>query len=290
MKENVTDTDERVIEIEIERLRDFRNHPFKVLGDIEMIELKQSIEKYGILNPIIVRPLPEGVYEIISGHRRKFAAEKIGYRKVPVIIRYMKDDDAIISMVDSNLQREHITPSEKAHAYKMKYEVIKRKSGRKKPGQVDHEIYGKRSLDVISEDNGDSPKQVQRYIKLTNLIPELLQKLDDEEISFTPAVELSYLSKSEQRDVIEAMDYSQAVPSLSQAMRMKKMSAEGSLNIEKMEEILSETKKSETNRVIFKNEQLYRFFPTNYTADQMKREIIEILKNWATDYIKEGGR
>lgn len=204
MKENVTDSDERIVEIEIERLRDFKDHPFKVLGDIEMIELKQSIEKYGILNPIIVRPLPEGVYEIISGHRRKFAAEKIGYRKVPVIIRCMKDDDAIVSMVDSNLQREHITPSEKAHAYKIKYEVLKRKSGRKKAGQVDHEIYGKRSLDVISEDNRDSPKQVQMYIKLTNLIPELLQKLDDEEISFTLAVELSYLSESEQKEVIEA--------------------------------------------------------------------------------------
>ncbi len=161
MKDSLMEAEERVMEIEIERLRDFKNHPFKVLGDIEMIELKESIEKYGILNPIIVRPLPEGVYEIISGHRRKFAAEKIGYRKVPVIIRYMKNDEAIVSMVDSNLQREHITPSEKAHAYKMKYEVIKRSSRRKKVGQVDHDIYGKRSLDVISEEKGNNFKSAK---------------------------------------------------------------------------------------------------------------------------------
>ena len=172
------DTDEKIVEIELERLRSFTNHPFKVQADSQMIELQDSIRKYGILNPLIVRPRPEGVYEIISGHRRKYAAERLWYRKVPVIIRAMKDDEAVVSMVDSNLQRERISPSEKAFAYKMKYDAIKRKTGRRKCGQVDHHS-GKKSIEVIGEEGGDSPKQVQRYIKITELIPELLEKVDD---------------------------------------------------------------------------------------------------------------
>ena len=170
-KTDVRDSDEKVVEIEMERLRSFANHPFKVEADSQMLELQDSIKKYGILNPLIVRPRPEGFYEIISGHRRKYAAERLGYRSVPVIIRYMKDDEAVVTMVDSNLQRKQISPSEKAFAYKMKYDAIKRKAGRKNSGQIDHRI-GKRSIDIIGELCGDSAKQVQRYIKITELIPD----------------------------------------------------------------------------------------------------------------------
>src|SRR5574344_633806 len=272
-------TDEKIVEIELERLRSFTNHPFKVQADSQMIELQDSIRKYGILNPLIVRPRPEGVYEIISGHRRKYAAERLGYRKVPVIIRAMKDDEAVISMVDSNLQRERISPSEKAFAYKMKYDVIKRKTGRRKCGQIDHHS-GKKSIEIIGAESGESPKQVQRYIKMTDLIPELLEKVDDGTMGFTPAVQISYLKKKDQEKMLEAMDYSQCTPSLSQAQRMKRMSVEGNLTLEAMQEILSEIKQKEIDRVVFKNEQLYRFFPSSYTAEQMKREILEILKLW----------
>ena len=234
------DTGEKIVEIELERLRSFTNHPFKVQADSQMIELQDSIKKYGILNPLIVRPRPEGVYEIISGHRRKYAAERLGYRKVPVIIRAMKDDEAVVSMVDSNLQRERISPSEKAFAYKMKYDAIKRKTGRRKCGQVDHHS-GKKTLEVIGEEGGDSPKQVQRYIKITELIPELLEKVDDGSMGFTPAVQISYLKKKEQEEMLEAMDFAQCTPSLSQAIRIKKLSTEGKLTVETMEDRLTES-------------------------------------------------
>ena len=198
--------EERIIEIEIERLRPFKEHPFQVKDDKEMFLLQESIEKYGILNPLIVRPVPDGYYEIISGHRRKHAAEKLGYRKVPVIIRVLSEDDSILSMVDSNLHRERISYSEKAFAYKLKNDVLKRKSGRKK-SQVDHKTPRKRAIEIISEDCGDSPKQVQRYISLTKLIPEMLQKLDDEIISFCPAVEIAALSEKEQKELFHHREF-----------------------------------------------------------------------------------
>lgn len=276
-------SDEKIVEIELERLRSFEKHPFKVTEDGQMMELQESIQKYGILNPLIVRPRPEGVYEIISGHRRKFAAEKIGYRKVPVIIRMLNDDEAVISMVDSNLQREMIRPSEKAFAYKMKYEVIKRKAGRRKCGQVD-QLFGKKSIEVIGEDCGDSPKQVQRYIRITELIPELLERVDDGSMGFTPAVQISYLKKEEQREMLEAMEFAQCSPSLSLAIRLKKLSGEEKLTEQMMETVLSEVKQKEIDRVVFKNEQLHRFFPTDYTSEQMRREILEILKLWMSKY------
>lgn len=278
-KTEVCDAEEKVIEMELERLRTFENHPFKVHADSQMIELQDSIKSFGIINPLIVRPRPDGVYEIISGHRRRYAAEQLGYRKVPVIIRALKDDEAVISMIDSNLQRERINPSEKAFAYKMKYDVIKRKTGRRKCGQIDHN-FGKKSIDIIGKESGDSPKQVQRYIKMTDLIPEILEKVDDGTMGFTPAVQLSYLKKKEQERILEAMDYVQCTPSLSQAQRMRKMSTEGMLTFEGMQDILSEIKQKEIDRVVFKNEQLYRFFPSSYSAEQMKREILEILKLW----------
>lgn len=215
-KTDIRDSDEKVVEIEMERLRTFTNHPFKVIGDSQMIELQDSIKKYGVLNPLIVRPRKEGYYEIISGHRRKYAAERLGYKKIPVIIRMMQDDEAVVTMMDSNLQREQITPSEKAYAYKMKYDAIKKKAGRKNCGQVDHNT-GKRSIDVIGELCGDSAKQVQRYIKMTELIPALLDKVDDGSMGFTPAVQLSYLKKKEQQEIIDAMEATQCTPSLSQA-------------------------------------------------------------------------
>ena len=282
-KKNRMDQMKKIVEIELERLRSFEKHPFKVTEDGQMMELQESIQKYGILNPLIVRPRPEGVYEIISGHRRKFAAEKIGYRKVPVIIRMLNDDEAVISMVDSNLQREMLRPSEKAFAYKMKYEVIKRKAGRRKCGQVD-QLFGKKSIEVIGEDCGDSPKQVQRYIRITELIPELLERVDDGSMGFTPAVQISYLKKEEQREMLEAMEFAQCSPSLSQAIRLKKLSGEEKLTEQMMETVLSEVKQKEIDRVVFKNEQLHRFFPTDYTSEQMRREILEILKLWMSKY------
>lgn len=289
--EKQRDRDEKVVEIEIERLHDFKNHPFKVQADSQMKELQDSISKYGILNPLIVRPRPEGFYEIISGHRRKYAAMELKYTKVPVIIRYMLDEEAIISMVDSNLQRERILPSEKAAAYKMKYEVLRRKAGRRKCSQVDYTT-GKKSIEIIGEETGDSPKQIQRYLKLNDLIPELLDKVDDETIpalldkvddgsmGFTPAVQLSYLKKKEQQEIIDAMEATQCTPSLSQAIRIKKLSEAGKLTESEAEGILGEIKQKEADRVVFKNEQLYRFFPSTYTSEQMRREILEILKSW----------
>ena len=277
------DSDEKIVEIELERLRTFENHPFHVEMDGQMKELQDSIKKYGIITPIIVRPRKEGFYEIISGHRRRFAAEKLGYRKVPTIIRYMTDDQAVIEMVDSNLHREKILPSEKAFAYKMKYDVLKRKSGRRKAGQVDHNN-GKNGLELISEETGDSPKQVQRYIKMSNLIPELMDKVDDGSMGFTPAVQLAYLKPAEQKNVFNAIEATLCTPSLSQAIRMKNLSNEDKLTGQKAEDILSEVKQKETDRVVFKTDQLHKYFPRSYTTEQMKREIIEILKLYVTNY------
>ena len=275
--EKQRDRDEKVVEIEIERLHDFKNHPFKVQADSQMKELLDSISKYGILNPLIVRPRPEGFYEVISGHRRKYAAMELKYTKVPVIIRYMLDEEAIISMVDSNLQRERILPSEKAAAYKMKYEVLRRKAGRRKCSQVDYTT-GKKSIEIIGEETGDSPKQIQRYLKLNDLIPELLDKVDDETMGFTIGVELAYLSKKNQEIVLEAMENTLATPNLSQAIRIKKMQEEEKISVDSVEAIITEVKQKEITRVVFKNEQLYRYFPSYYTAEQMRREILTLLK------------
>lgn len=275
--EKQRDRDEKVVEIEIERLHDFKNHPFKVQADSQMKELQDSISKYGILNPLIVRPRPEGFYEVISGHRRKYAAMELKYTKVPVIIRYMLDEEAIISMVDSNLQRERILPSEKAAAYKMKYEVLRRKAGRRKCSQVDYTT-GKKSIEIIGEETGDGPKQIQRYLKLNDLIPELLDKVDDETMGFTIGVELAYLSKTNQEIVLEAMENTLATPNLSQAIRIKKMQEEEKISVDSVEAIITEVKQKEITRVVFKNEQLYRYFPSYYTAEQMRREILTLLK------------
>ena len=276
----VPNEEEKIIQIEIERLTTFKDHPFKVQEDEEMKMLIESIEKYGILNPLIVRPLKEGVYEIVSGHRRRYAAEKLGYRKVPVIIRVMRDEEAVIAMVDANLQRESIFFSEKAFAYKMKNDAMKRVRGRKKSGQIDDNLLGKRTIEIIAEESGESYKQIQRYIKVTALHPKLLEMLDKGEISFNPAVEISNLKMKEQEYFMEAMDYAQSIPSLSQAQRIKALSKSGKLTLDKMQDILSEIKKGEIKRVTFTNEQLHKYFPDHYTPQMMKREIIDILKIW----------
>lgn len=276
--------DEKVVEIAIERLRDFKNHPFQVIEDEQMKDLMESVEKYGILNPLIVRPLPEGVYEIISGHRRKYAAEKTGYRKVPVIIRVMESDDATIAMIDSNLYRENIKPSEKGNAYQLKYEVLKRKKGRKKRGQIDHNTDGRRTVQIMADEYGESAKQIQRYIKITNLIPDLMCMVDNKEMGLTPAVEIAYLKKEEQKLVFTAIDVTQATPSLSQAQRIRRLSEEGTISYEKVEAILSEIKKGEIKRVEFKNEQLIPYFPKGYTPVQMKKTILELLKIFKDHY------
>ena len=280
---NEIEPDEKIVEIEMERLREFQNHPFKVKADAQMLQLIESISKYGILNPLIVRPLPEGVYEIIAGHRRKYAAQHLGFRKMPVIIRVLRDDDAVINMVDSNLFRETIRPSEKAFAYKMKYEAIKRKSGRKNGGQIDYHLLGKRTIEIIGEDSGESAKQVQRFMKLTELIPELQEMLDEGAIAFNPAYEAAFLTEEEQKNLIKAMEYTQSMPSLSQAQRLKRLSKEKKLTLGKMKEILAEVKKGEIHRVMFKNEQLYQYFPRNYTPEQMKNKILEVLEAWQAD-------
>lgn len=279
-KSFIPDDSETIIQMEIERLKTFKDHPFKVQDDSDMKLLKESIEKYGILNPLIVRPLKEGVYEIVSGHRRRFAAEKLGYRKVPVIIRVMRDEESIIAMVDANLQRERISFSEKAFAYKMKNEAMKRVRGRKKKGQVDDELKGKRTIEIIAAESGESYKQIQRYIKVTALHPKLMTMLDNGDISFNPAVEIAALNMKEQEQFLEAMDYAQAIPSLSQAQRIKELSKKKTLTLEKMQDIMCEVKKGDIERVVFTNEQLHRYFPENYTASMMKREIISILKIW----------
>lgn len=274
--------DEKIVEMEIKILIPFKKPPFKVREDESMEQLMDSIEKHGIITPLIVMPTREGKYQIISGHRRKYCAEKLGYTTVPVIIRYMKEEDSIIYMVDSNLYRDKILFSEKAFAYYMKNEAMKRKAGKKRirDGQL-NAIKGtkaNKTIQFIGMEAGESPRQVLRYIRLTYLIPQLLEMLDEGKISFNPAVELPFLSFSEQEWVLNGMDYAQAAPSLSQAMRIKALSQEKLLTQQKINEILSEIKKSDMNRVSFKNSQMYRYFPRHYSALQMKEEIIKLLE------------
>ena len=269
-KEKQTD---RVQKIPITELVPFKDHPFKVVEDESMLRTTESISMFGVLTPLIARPTEDGKYEIISGHRRAHAAEAVGLTEVPVIVRDMDDDVAKILVVDSNLQRENILPSERAFAYKMKNDAMKRTAGRpskENEGQVVPNFFGIRTTAIIGEASGDSYKQVQRFIRLTNLIPELLDMLDHKKISFNPAVELSYLKPEEQQNLIEAMDFTQASPSLSQAQRLKKRSQENGCSLEDMCVILGEVKKGDLERVAFKSEQLRKYFPKSYTPRQMR--------------------
>jgi len=275
---------EKVIEIDVERLRPFRNHPFKIQQDHEMEKLTESIRNFGVLTPLVVRPLPEGVYEIISGHRRYTAAKEVGYTKVPVIIRVLKDQEAVIAMVDSNLSREHILPSEKAYAYRMKYDALKYTGGPKRlRGQIDFRYAGKRTLNIVGEILGESPKQVQRWIKLTNLIPELMDTLDAGRIGFCPASDLSYLKPEEQQIVYDAMKSAESSPAIAQSQRLRELSRSGELTEETAQEVMSEIKKGEIRRVMFRNEQLYQYFPRSYTPAQMKEEILMLLSSRAAE-------
>ena len=272
---------EQVQQIPIEELFPFKEHPFKVLDDEAMQRTVESVAQYGVLAPLIARPRPEGGYEIISGHRRQHAAELAGLDTLPVIVREMTDDAAVILMVDSNLQRENILPSERAFAYKMKLEAIERSVGRpKNVGQVVPDYFGKRSTEIVAEGTGESYKQVQRYIRLTNLIPELLDLVDEKKISFNPAVELSYLDEAQQRDFLQAMDETQNAPSLSQAQRMKKLAQEGKLTYEAAFAIMGEAKKDELDKVVIKNDTLKKYFPRSYTPRQMEDVIIKLLEQW----------
>ena len=272
---------EQVQQIPIEELFPFKEHPFKVLDDEAMQRTVESVAQYGILAPLIARPRPEGGYEIISGHRRQHAAELAGLDTLPVIVREMTDDAAVILMVDSNLQRENILPSERAFAYKMKLEAIERSVGRtKNVGKVVPDYFGKRSTEIVAEGTGESYKQVQRYIRLTNLIPELLDLVDEKKISFNPAVELSYLDEAQQRDFLQAMDETQNAPSLSQAQRMKKLAQEGKLTYEAAFAIMGEAKKDELDKVVIKNDTLKKYFPRSYTPRQMEDVIIKLLEQW----------
>lgn len=270
---------ERVQSIRLSALVPFKEHPFKVVDDEAMLRTTESIAQYGVLTPLIARPLEDGSYEIISGHRRAHAAELAGLTEVPVLVRRMDDDAATVLMVDSNLQRENILPSERAYAYKMKLEAMKHQGERTDltSGQLGPKL---RSDEQLAQEAGESRKQVQRYIRLTNLIPELLDLVDQKQISFNPAVELSYLKAEEQEMFIQAMDEVQAAPSLSQAQRLKKLSQEGCFTLDAAREIMNEVKKGDLERVTFRNEQLRKYFPRSYTAQQMQSTILKLLDQW----------
>ena len=270
---------EQVQQIPIGELFPFKNHPFKVLDDESMQRTVESVEQYGVLSPLIARPRPEGGYEIISGHRRQHAAQLAGLDTLPVIVRQMSDDAAVILMVDSNLQREHILPSERALAYKMKLEAIKNQGARSDltSAQVGRKL---EAADIVGQEAGDSRNQVRRFIRLTNLIPELLDMVDEKKISFNPAVELSYLDESQQRAFLEAMDGTQNAPSVSQAQQLKKMAQCGEFIYEKAFDILGQEKKSEQDTVTIKNDILRKYFPRSYTPRQMEEKIIQLLDAW----------
>ena len=270
---------EQVQQIPIDDLHPFTNHPFKVLDDEAMTRTVESIAQYGVLAPLIARPRPEGGYEIISGHRRQYAAKLAGLDTLPVIVRQMSDDAAVILMVDSNLQREHILPSERAFAYKMKLEAIKNQGARSDStsSQVGMKL---QVLDIVGQEAGDSRNQVHRFIRLTNLVPELLDMVDEKKIAFNPAVELSYLDESQQRDFLEAMDGTQNAPSVSQAQQLKKMAQCGEFTYKKAFDILGQEKKSEQDTVTIKNDILRKYFPRSYTPRQMEEKIIQLLDAW----------
>ena len=271
---------EQVQQIPIDALHPFTNHPFKVLDDEAMTRTVESIAQYGVLAPLIARPRPDGDgYEIISGHRRQYAAKLAGLETLPVIVRQMSDDAAVILMVDSNLQREHILPSERAFAYKMKLDAIKNQGARLDltSSQVGMKL---QALDIVGQEAGDSRNQVHRFIRLTNLIPELLDMVDEKKIAFNPAVELSYLDESQQRDFLEAMNDTQNAPSLSQAQRLKKLAQEGHFSYDVAFAVMGEEKKDELDKVVIKNDTLRKYFPRSYTPKQMEDTIIKLLEQW----------
>ena len=273
---------EQVQQIPIGELFPFKDHPFKVLDDESMQRTVESVEQYGVLSPLIARPRPEGGYEIISGHRRQHAAQLAGLDTLPVIVRNMDDDAAVLLMVDSNLQRENILPSERAFAYKMKLEALKNQGARSDLtcGQIGHKLNGAKARDIVADESGDNARNVQRFIRLTNLVPELLDMVDEKKIAFNPAVELSYLDESQQRDFLEAMQDTQNAPSLSQAQRLKKLAQEGHFSYDVAFAVMGEEKKDELDKVVIKNDTLRKYFPRSYTPKQMEDTIIKLLDQW----------
>ena len=273
---------EQVQQIPLSEIRPFKNHPFKVTDDELMQQTIDSIMQVGVLNPAIIRPAPEGGYEMVAGHRRLHAADLAGLKTIPAIVRNLDDDEAVILMVDSNLQRETISPMERAQAYKMKLEALKHQGKRVDLtcDQVGHKLDSKKSIQKVAEDAGESKTQVQRYIRLTELLPEVQKKVDSKEIAFSPAVELSYLTRDEQKQFLDAMDYSQNTPSLSQAQRLKKLSREGKCTKEAMRSIMSEEKKEEQERIALSSDTLRKYFPRSYTPLQMQQTIIKLLEQW----------
>ena len=282
--------EDRITLLPLSELHDFPNHPFKVRDDEAMQETAESIRQYGVLVPAIVRPREDGGYEIIAGHRRRRGSELAGLSAMPCIVRQMDDDTATILMVDSNIQRENILPSERAQAYKMKLEAIRRKAGRPAKGaenlpedncdQVGHNFDGKRSVEIVADEAGESKSQVQRYIRLTELTPELQQMVDEKKIGMTPAVEISYLKPEEQQMLLTAIDSEQVTPSLSQAQRMKKLSRDGKLNDDTMLDIMMEQKKPEGYNVVLSADKLRKYFPRSYTPQKMEETILKLLDAW----------
>ena len=270
---------EQVQQIPIGELFPFKNHPFKVLDDESMQRTVESVEQYGVLSPLIARPRPEGGYEIISGHRRQHAAQLAGLDALPVIVRQMDDDAAVLLMVDSNLQRENILPSERAFAYKMKLEALKNQGARSDltSAQLGRKL---ETADIVGQESGDSRNQVRRFIRLTNLVPELLDMVDEKKIAFNPAVELSYLDEAQQRDFLEAMNDTQNAPSLSQAQRLKRLAQEGHFSYDVAFAVMGEEKRDELDKVVIKNDTLRKYFPRSYTPKQMEDTIIKLLDQW----------
>ena len=279
---DITSSGETVKEISIEDLHPFKNHPFRVQVDEDMNKTVESVKEYGILTPAIVRPAKEGGFEIVSGHRRCKAAELAGLTTLPCIVRDMDDDTAVVFMVDSNLQRENILPSERAWAFRMKLDAMKRQGERTDitSGQVDQKLKGTVSRDKIAEDSGISSKNVQRFIRLTYLLPPLLEMVDDRRLAFNPAVELSFLKPDQQKDVLEAIDYAQCPPTLSQAQRIKKLAQTDEYSLEKVEDIMNEEKKPTLDHVTIKQDVLKKYFPKNYTPKQMEDTIVKLLEQW----------
>lgn len=269
----------KIIEVKLSELHPFKNHPFKVLDDELMQQTIDSITQVGVLSPAVVRPHPDGGYEIVSGHRRLKACELAGLETMPVVVKDLTDDEAVIFMVDSNLQRENILPSEKAKAYKMKMEALKHQ-GKHNDLTFRQNVGKSWTVEKLSQDSGEHTRQIERYIRLANLEPDLLEKVDNKEISFTPAVELASLSQEEQQGFLDAMEYSQNTPSLSQAQRIRKLSQNGQCTVEAMREIMSEEKKSEHDKITISNDELKKYFPRSFSPKQMRDTIFKLLENW----------
>ena len=290
-QESRQETGEHVIMLPLDAIHPFKNHPFRIVDDEEMQKTAESIREYGVLVPAIVRPLENGEYEMISGHRRRYASMLAGKETMPVIVREMDDDTATIFMVDSNLQREHILPSERAKAYQMKVEAIKHQ-GQKRSGEAtSRQVVGKlEAAALIGDEIGQSGRQVQRFMRLNNLIPEILDMVDEKKIAFNPAVELSYLKPEEQREFLEAMDYAQTTPSVSQAQRIKKLSQQGQSSLEAMCEVMDEVKKPPDDKLVIKSDVLRKYFPKSYTPQQMEAVIMKLLEQWMKKRSREQER